>query len=202
MSDVGVDLPPILGGGLDALHATLSIVFTLPTPYYRAILGLATDPCLSVCLSQAGIAFKRLRESSWIFFWYTIFPRSAHHTLCLRNWGISKNRGNFFPNCGLLAVARRVLGLIRTFLCTVLPSPKRHIDRFSRFCTSQPCDQQTDRQRQTDRQTDRTLRHDVRRNSAPLTSKLTRSPAVARMADRSAPVVKLTLTLTLILPGP
>jgi len=31
---------------------------------------------------------------------------------------------------------------------------------------------------------------------------LRRSPAVARMADRTAPVVKLTLTLTLILPGP
>jgi len=29
----------------------------------------------------------------------------------------------------------------------------------------------------------------------------TRSPAVARMADRTAPVVKLTLTLTQILPG-
>ena len=34
-----------------------------------------------------------------------------------------------------------------------------------------------------------------------LTTKLTTSPAVARMADRTAPVVKLTLTLTQILPG-
>jgi len=31
-----------------------------------------------------------------------------------------------------------------------------------------------------------------------LTSKLTRSPVVARMADRTAAVVKLTLTLTLM----
>ena len=31
---------------------------------------------------------------------------------------------------------------------------------------------------------------------------LSRSPAVARRADRTAPVIKLTLTLTLILPGP
>jgi len=30
----------------------------------------------------------------------------------------------------------------------------------------------------------------------------TRSPAVAKMADRTAPVVKLTLTLAIILPGP
>ena len=36
------------------------------------------------------------------------------------------------------------------------------------------------------------------RNGKPF---LTRSQAVARMADRTAPVVKLTLTLTQILPG-
>jgi len=38
--------------------------------------------------------------------------------------------------------------------------------------------------------------------NANTTGLCTKSPAVARMADRTAPVVKLTLILTLILPGP
>ena len=75
--------------------------------------------------------------------------------------------------------------------------PKRHPDRISRFATVHFLDTQTDTQ------TDKWDRRQLNSIStyALVSDALTRSPAVARMADRTAPVVKLTLTLTLTLTG-